>query len=462
MTIGARSSTGETRFDVVNPATGLAFDSAPICSEIQLEEAVQAALQAFPKWRRSEMARRNALMDCAQAIKRHLEELATLITTEQGKPISEARSEVAYAAGLFEQHASMPIPRTVLGADGPSRTLLVQRPIGVVGLITPWNFPVGTAAVKLAPALLMGNTVVLKPSPLAPLACLQMAKILRRYLPAGTLNAVSGGPELGALIASHPSIPKVSLTGSTGTGKAVMRLAAEELKCLTLELGGNDPAIILPDADPRQVAPCILDAAWRNAGQVCSAIKRVYVHESIAAPLVAALVEKAQAHRLGDGLLSSTTMGPLTTADQLDRMQRFAQAALDSGGAVSPACSPTPDAGYFFAPCIATGLGDAHPLVADEQFGPILPILTYRYIEDAIARSNDSTFGLSASVWTSNPNLGYEVAAQLECGRVGVNGHRRGDVHAPFGGVKRSGIGRELGEWGLLAMSESQVINVFG
>ncbi len=462
MTIGARSFAGEDRFDVINPATGQAFDSAPECSELQLEEAAQAALTAFPIWRRSEMGRRNALADCALSLKRHAEELAILITKEQGKPLAEARSEVAYAASLFEQYAETPIPRTVLGADGPSRTLLVQRPIGVVGLITPWNFPIGTIAVKLAPALLMGNTVVLKPSPHAPLAALHMAKILRRHLPAGALNAISGGDRLGALIARHPAIRKISLTGSTETGKSVMRLAADEIKSLTLELGGNDPAIILPDADPNAIAKPLLDAAWRNAGQVCSAIKRIYAHEKMIGPLVEALITAARGFRLGDGLQPGTTMGPLTNAEQLARVAGYAAATLDSGGRLVGEGRAPEGKGYFFAPRFALGLDDRHPLVAEEQFGPILPILPFRFIEDAIVRANDSPFGLSASVWTSNSNLGYEVAAQLDCGRVGVNGHRRGDVLAPFGGVKRSGIGRELGEWGLLGMSESQVINVFG
>lgn len=461
MTIGARSLPGENRYDVLNPATGKAFASAPICSEIQLEAAAQTALDAFTLWQANETNRRNALTRCCQALRRNAEELAVLITKEQGKPLPQSRSEVAYAANQFEQCAKISLRRTLLSARCQSQTLLLQKPFGVVGLITPWNFPIGTAAVKLAPALRMGNSVILKPSPHAPLSVLRMGQILCGCLPSGVLNTISGGDELGALMAAHPQIRKLSVTGSVATGRSVMREAATNVKSLTLELGGNDPAIVMPDAQPHAIAKPILDAAFRNAGQVCSAIKRVYVHESLFPQLLESLRSAARAYCLGNGMLPQTTMGPLTTLKQLRRLRELASEARRVGGVLHSDAPSQEGDGFFFPPTLVTGIDDDHPLVAEEQFGPLLPVLPYEHVDDVIKRANDSPYGLSASVWTSNSERGYEIASQLECGRVGINGHRRGDVPAPFGGVKQSGIGRELGIWGLLEMSESQVVNFF-
>ena len=449
------------RFDIVDPATGLAFASAALCDEFELEEAVQAALIAQPKWASSLADRRNALGECAKLITRAQDALAHLITLEQGKPLVEARREVAYTAAQFSSHANLALPPELLGHDDRARTLLLQRPFGVVGVITPWNFPLGTAAVKLAPALLAGNAVILKPSHHAPLSALRLHELLGEVLPRGILHTLSGGDHLGALIARHPRIRKVSLTGSISTGRSVLADGVAELKSITLELGGNDPAIILPDANPRHIAQPLLAAAWRNAGQVCSAIKRVYVHETQFAPLLRTLQETAAGYAVGNGLLPTTRVGPLTTDEQRNRVNDLAARVVTAGGTLHVAGSCIGESGYFVQPAIATGVNDSHPLVSSEQFGPVLPILTYDNIADAITRANDSEFGLSASVWTKNQNLGYEVGCQLHCGRVGINAHQRSSIAAPFGGWKHSGLGRELGIWGVLAMCEAQVVNIF-
>lgn len=460
-TIGGKPCLGENRFDVIDPATGEAFSSSPLCGQAELEDAISSAKKAQKSWAASERNRRLALQSCANSIIHNKKELARLITQEQGKPLAEAQTEVAYAAKVFSEYAELEIPSRVLASEGNSRTLLLNRPYGIVGLITPWNFPIGTIAVKLAPALLAGNAVILKPSPHAPLSPLLLGKSLNRVLPSGILNTLSGFNDLGQEIARHPDIRKLSVTGSTQTGKAVLAEAAAEVKSVTLELGGNDPAIVLPDVQPAKIAKELLDSAWRNSGQVCSAIKRIYVHESVYEPLSEALSEEMARFKVGNGFEEDVRIGPLTTKQAKRHAEELVASAYRSGAAILSYPNDCGSAGYFISPKLVKQISHDHALVSEEQFSPVLPIVPYKTIEQAIEWSNDSNYGLSASVWTSNPQIGYDVAAQLECGRVGVNGHRRASVPAPFGGFKQSGNGRELGIWGLSDMCELQVLNVF-
>lgn len=460
-TIGGKPCLGENRFDVIDPATGEPFASSPLCGQAELEDAIESSKRAQPAWAASERKRRLALQSCANTITHNQKQLARLITQEQGKPLKEAQSEVAYAATVFKEYAEMEIPSRVLSCGEDHRTLLLNRAYGIVGLITPWNFPIGTIAVKLAPALLAGNAVILKPSPHAPLSPLLFGKALNRALPSGILNTLSGFNDLGQLIARHPDIRKLSVTGSSETGKAVLAEAASEVKSVTLELGGNDPAIVLPDADPTSIASQILASAWRNSGQVCSAIKRVYVHESIYEPFTEALSEEMAHFKVGNGFDEDTRIGPLTTKQCKRHSEDLVSAAYKSGAAILSYPQSHNSNGYFTSPKLIKQISNEHPLVQEEQFSPALPIVAYKNIEQAIEWSNDSNFGLSASIWTSNSQIGYDLAAQLECGRIGVNGHRRSSVSAPFGGFKQSGNGRELGIWGLEDMSELQVLNIF-
>ncbi|WP_309026504.1 aldehyde dehydrogenase family protein [Pelagicoccus enzymogenes] len=460
-TIGGRTHDTDERFEVINPATGAAFSTAPLCGAPELTAAVTFCKRAQPQWAQSERNRRGALLACSHAIARKQEDLAKLITLEQGKPIAEARSEVAYAAEVFAAYSEMEVPSKDLSNGETSRTLLFNRPYGIVGLITPWNFPIGTAAVKLAPALLAGNAVILKPSPIAPLSPLLLGRILKDLLPAGILNTLSGDKSLGEQITRHPDIRKLSVTGSIPTGQAILSEAAVELKSVTLELGGNDPAILLPDCDPHEIAGQLLDSAWRNAGQVCSAIKRIYVHQSRHSELIAALSKLTPNYKVGSGMESGVRIGPLTTEYSRERLTELLQSAIAEGAKVTKDSRPLPSHGYFFSPAIVSEIRADHPLVLEEQFGPILPVVPYRNIDEAIEWSNATNYGLSASVWTKCPSVGYEIASKLECGRVGVNGHRRAKAAAPFGGFKHSGLGRELGSWGLAEMCESQVVNIF-
>lgn len=444
-----------------NPSTGVAFAQVRLGSEAELHQSIESAKKALPNWQRDLETRRRLLELCANDIGSNSEELAALIVGEQGKPIAEAREEVSYARSLFHEYATMELPDRLLGKTDHSQAFLRYQPIGIVGLLTPWNFPIATAAVKLAPALLMGNAVVFKPSERAPSAPMKLAMILAKRLPKGILSAFAGKDELGDAMACHPDIGKISVTGSIETGRRAMASASSNLKRLTLELGGNDPAIVLPDADPETVAKSIVSSAFRNAGQVCNSIKRLYVHRSIEDELCHRLRQEIENLKVGCGMDPSTDIGPLTLLSSLSRLDRLVKDALQNGGKLHCGGKRINRPGFFFEPTLISNLTNGMPLVDEEQFGPILPIISYSNYDHAIEMANRSPYGLSASVWTSNTNLGIEISHRLKCGRVGVNGHKRGDISAPFGGFKQSGIGRELGEWGLCGMAEMQVVNVF-
>jgi acyl-CoA reductase-like NAD-dependent aldehyde dehydrogenase len=459
MTIDGKAVGGESRFGVVNPATGKPFAHAPECSEGHLDDAMEAAARAFPAWSRDEERRRGALGACADAIQSRLAELAPILTQEQGKPLARAREELMGAAVWFRYTASLPLPVEVVQDDEKVRVEVRRRPHGVVGAITPWNYPVLLAVWKIAPALLAGNTVVLKPSPFTPLATLALGEILRGALPPGVLNVVSGGDALGAWITSHPRVRKISFTGSVATGKKVAAAAAPDLKRVTLELGGNDAAIVLDDVDPKQVAEKLFWGAFTNSGQVCSAIKRLYVPEAMEAPVVEALADLARSVKLGDGMEPGTELGPVNNKPQYDRVLELVEDARKHGGRVV-AGREARGGGYFVPPTLVTGLAEGTRLVDEEQFGPVLPVVTYRELEDAVERANRTQYGLSGSVWGADPARAAEVAGRLECGTAWVNQHLAILPNAPFGGAKWSGIGVENGPWGLLGFTELQTVHI--
>lgn len=460
MTIDGRSVAGGGAFDVINPATAEAFASAPDCTRAELDEAMAAAARAFAGWSTAEARRRQALKDCAAAIRAGARPLAELLTREQGKPIGRALAEVQSAAMWLDAASALELPVEVLQDSDRLRVEARRRPLGVVAAITPWNFPVALAAWKIAPALLAGNTVVLKPSPYTPLSSLALGGLLQPVLPPGVLNVVSGGDALGAWMSEHPAVRKVSFTGSVATGKKIAAAAAPDLKRVTLELGGNDPAIVLDDVDPKRVASKLFWGAFQNSGQVCTAVKRLYVDERVAGPLTAELVALANAVRVGDGLDPSTQMGPLNNRPQLDRVTDLVAEARRAGGEVIAGGARLPRPGWFYPPTIVTGLSDAARLVHEEQFGPVLPILPFRDLDEAIARANATHFGLGGSVWTRDAARGAEVAARVECGTGWVNHHGGVLPTVPFGGWKWSGIGYENGRPGLEAFTELQVIHV--
>ena len=461
MTIGGEAAVAESGFAVVNPALGQVFATAPACAAAQLDAAMAAAAHAFVAWRGDLAPRRAALMAAATALQERIGELAPLLTQEQGKPLAKAVDEIAAAVAWLQYTASLDLSVELVEESDLRRIEVRQRPLGVVAAITSWDYPVLLAVWKFAPALLAGNTVVLKPSPFTPLYTLRLGEVLRPVLPSGVLNIVAGGDELGAAMTAHPTVRKISFTGSVAVGKQVAAVAASNLKRITLELGGNDPAIVLPDADPHLAAQKIFLAAFENGGQARGAIKRVYVSEGLYEGVVADLAALARAVRVGNGLDAATQLGPVNNLPQLQRVQALVDDAKARGARVVAGGGPLDRDGYFFAPTIVADVDDGVRLVDEEQFGPALPVLRYRDVGDAIARANASNFGLGASVWGRDLAAATAVAGQLDCGTAWVNQHLVILPHLPFGGTKWSGIGVETGARDLAGCTEVQVVNVW-
>jgi len=459
MTIDGVAATSEGTFDVINPATGAVESTAPECTPQQLDAAMESSAKAYRDWRQDEDRRRELLRKAADALMAAATEIGPILTAEQGKPLGEATVE-AYGAAMWLQYfAGLEIPKQVIQDDGAAYVEVVQRPLGVVAAITPWNFPLILASWKIAPALVAGNTMVLKPSPFTPRSTLKMGEILRDVLPPGVLNVVSGKDPLGASMTSHPIPRKISFTGSVATGKKVAAAAAPDLKRITLELGGNDPAIVLDDVDPDAVAEKLFWGAFQNNGQVCSAIKRVYVPEKLHDAIVEGLAERARTVKVGPGTEPDTRLGPINNRPQFERVSELVADALSSGAVAAAGGAPVDGDGYFFEPTILTNLTDGTRIVDEEQFGPALPVVTYRHIDEVVERANATHFGLSGSVWGTDVERAARVAAELECGTAWVNTHLALAPHQPFGGAKWSGIGVENGTWGLLGFCEPQVIH---
>jgi acyl-CoA reductase-like NAD-dependent aldehyde dehydrogenase len=459
MTIDGQAVPAEQTFGVINPATGEVFAQAPECTREQLDAALESAHKAQLSWKTDAAARTGALLAAADAVDAAAKELGPLLTAEQGKPVAQAIGEAKGVALWLRHFAKLDLPREVIQDDERVFAEVVRRPVGVVAAITPWNFPLSMAAWKFAPALRAGNTVVVKPSPYTPLATLRLGEVLRDVLPPGVLNIVSGGDELGGWMTSHPLVRKISFTGSVATGKKVAAAAAPDLKRVTLELGGNDPAIVLDDVDIEKVAEKLFWSAFRNSGQVCIAVKRVYVPERLHDDLVDALAAKARAAKVGDGMAEGTDLGPINNKPQFERVSELVSDALSNGATAVAGGGPLDRPGYFFAPTVLTGVSDGTRIVDEEQFGPVLPVIPYRDVDDALARANATTFGLGGSVWSADPDRAADVAERLETGTAWVNTHAALAPHQPFGGAKWSGIGVENGSWGLLGYTEIQVVH---
>lgn len=460
MTIAGRPAATRSRFPVENPATGEVIAEAPECDSEQLDEAMHAAESAFAAWSVDKPPRRRALTALADAVQSNLDEFAEMITSEQGKPIAEARAEVGDAINDLRYFATLEVPEEIVRDDQRCAVKVLRRPAGPVAAITPWNFPLGTAIAKVAPALASGCTIVLKSSPFTPLTCLRFGELTRGLLPDGVLNVLSGSNELGAAMVEHHIPRMVSFTGSVATGKRIARAAAVDLKRITLELGGNDPAILLDDVDVDAVAEGLFANAFANCGQVCVAIKRVYAPERIYDRVVTALADRAQAVKVGDGHLASTVVGPLCNRMQFERVSELVADALARGGQAVVGGRPIESPGYFFEPTVLSGVDDGTRIVDEEQFGPALPVVPYRDLEDAIRRANATHFGLGASIWCSDTERAAALAPSIEAGTVWINTHQSAVPGQPFGGLKWSGLGVEGGPWGLISFTEIQAIHV--
>ena len=451
---GKKVSTTET-FPVLNPATEKVVAQAPKATVEQLNEAVAAARRAFPAWSATPDAERSRLVHAiADTLEAHGEELTKLLTLEQGKPgVGFAGMGGAFEIGgtLAWAHATADpeLPVEVIQDNDEARIEVHRKPLGVIGSITPWNFPLMIAIWHVMPALRSGNTVVIKPSEFTPLTTLRAVELMNELLPPGVLNIVTGDGSLGAAMSSHPDINKIVFTGSTATGKKIMQSAAGNLKRITLELGGNDAAIVLPDTDVAAAAPKIFATALFNNGQTCAALKRLYVHEDIYDEMCNALAAIAGSVKTGDGSVEGIDFGPIQNKTQFEKVCAIASEAKTSGARFLTGGEPVKGAGYFFPVTIVADIADDTRLVAEEPFGPILPVLKFSDVEDALRRANDSNNGLGGSVWSADVARATALASRLECGTAWVNGHAMIQPNMPFGGVKESGMGVEFGRYGL-------------
>jgi len=446
-------------FEVYNPASNAVIAHAPQGSPEQLEAAIAGAKAAFKRWSRLPWSERAAYVTrYADALEAHKDELTTLLTLEQGKPRhSMATGEVDAAIYWVREVAKRELPVEIIEDTAEHTVEVDHTPLGVVGAITPWNFPVLLGLWKVAPCLITGNTMVLKPSPYTPLTSLFFGEIAQEVFPPGVLSVVSGGNEQGQQMTEHPDIAKISFTGSTATGKRVMASGAGTLKRITLELGGNDAAVVLADADWKSIVPTLFWAAFGNSGQWCIAVKRLYVHASIHADFVKAFVEYARSQVVGDGMDPKTDLGPIQNRMQYDKL-RDLFADVKSNGYRVPLGGTIDEslAGNFVPVTIVDNPPESSRIVQEEPFGPILPILSFDDVDEVIERVNASPFGLAGSVWSGDRAKGIEVAKRMETGTVWVNEIHIHGIDIPFGGHKLSGMGVENGHEGLCEFTNTK------
>lgn len=445
---------------VLNPASEEVIVEINESSLLQVGEAVAAAKKAFSDWKKTTFEERNGYLEgIATIIDKNKSELAQIITSEQGKPLFLASLEVDAAIGWVKHALSLSLESKVI-EDSADRTIEVHyEPLGVVASITPWNWPLMIAIWHIIPAIKAGNTVVIKPSNFTPLSTLLLIELMNHVLPAGVINSVVGDTEVGVALSSHQDINKIVFTGSTPTGQAIMKSAATNLKNLTLELGGNDPAFVLDDVDVDKVAPKIFQTAFLNMGQTCAAIKRLYVHEAIYDELCEKLVAIAQQANIGDGSEADVNFGPIQNAKQLAIVESLVRDAVEHNGTVLHGGKRLNRAGFFYAPTLVSNVSSGVRLVDEEQFGPVLPIIKFSDVELAIQEANKNSNGLGSSIWTNNEALATKLSAQIEAGTTWINNHAEVLPHSPFGGCKMSGLGVEFGDEGFKAYTRMHVIN---
>lgn len=457
--IGGKLIPGAASFDVINPATEEVVARCPKADSQQLNEAVAAAKSAFPAWAATPWEERAALVDkVADTLLSRADSFARVLTAEQGKPLDQAQYEIMGAVFTLKAFAAMRITDRVLRDEGGNTVIEHRTPLGVCAAITPWNFPVILLANKLGPCLVTGNTMVAKPAPTTPLTTLMLGEILAEVLPAGVVNIICDQNDLGAELATHPDIAKIGFTGSTATGKKVMQSAASGIKRVTLELGGNDAAIVLDDMPPALAAEKVYQGAMANAGQICVAIKRAYVHDSIYDEFCDEITKLAKQAVVDDGAKQGATIGPVQNRMQFEKVKSLLESAR-AEGTVLAGGEALDRTGFFIPPTIVKDLSDNAPLVREEQFGPVLPVLKFSDIDDVVERANDSEYGLGGTVWGKDVDRAVAVARRIDSGTVWVNQHLAIDANIPFRGTKESGLGAELGDAGLLEYTQAHIVN---
>ncbi|MFY2823818.1 aldehyde dehydrogenase family protein [Ruegeria sp. MALMAid1280] len=460
MLINGNLVSGDRTIDVINPATEQVFTRVPHASEAQLNEAVAAAKAAQVIWAGTPMAERRAkIEELAAAIGEKAEVFARLITQEQGKPLPEAMGEVEWSQGYLGHTATLELPDRVIQDDADFLIETRHKPLGVVAGIIAWNFPLLLCCWKIGPALMAGNAIVLKPAPTTPVSALKLGEICARIFPAGLVNVITDNNDLGPKLTAHPDVAKIGFTGSSATGKRIMANAADTMKRVTLEMGGNDPAIVLPDVDVKKAAEKLYGGAFLNAGQVCLAVKRAYVHEDIYDEMCDELASLATQAVVDDGLKQGTTIGPIQNRDQFEKVKAYLEDARQDGKII--AGGEVKDGhGYFVKPTIVRDVTDGQKIVDEEQFGPILPVISFRDIDDVVARANASDYGLGGSVHSADIEKATDIAGRIESGSMWVNQQLNIGPHIPMAGFKGSGLGVEQSVEGLAEYTQMQVINV--
>ena len=463
MTIGGRAVGSARTFDVLNPADENVVAACPEGTTELVDQAVASARKALPAWSAVPDAERVAKLNAiADLIEKHHGELSQLITREQGKTQSGpgANFEVGGTVAWTRATASLSLPEETIQDDERGKIVLRRKPVGVVGSITPWNWPMIIAAWHMMPALRVGCTTVIKPSPFTPLSTLRLVALMNEVLPPGVANVVTGAAEVGSHLVTHPGIDKIVFTGSVATGKKVMGGAAERLKRVTLELGGNDAGIVLPGTRIDPLLEKLFWGCFLNAGQTCAALKRLYVHEDQYEEFVEKFSKYVSRIPVGNGLDPKNLIGPLTNRMQLDKVSGYVDEARRRGARIITGGQRPESPGFFYPLTVVADVVDDMQIVREEQFGPAVPIIKYQTVEEALQRANALEVGLGGSVWGDDPEEAARYAARLECGTAWVNQH--GNLHpmAPFGGVKCSGIGVEFNVDGLKEYTTVQVVNV--
>lgn len=463
LTIGGRAVPTAREFDVLNPFDESLAGRCPEATAEHVDQAVRCAREALPGWSSVPDSERVAkLMDIAALIERHQAELARLVTLEQGKPQSGpgAGFEVAGAVGWTRATASLSLPEETIQNDGAARIVMRRKPVGVVGSITPWNWPLLIATWHLMPAVRVGCTIVIKPSPFTPLSTLRLVQLMNDVLPPGVVNVVTGGAEVGGRLTDHPGVDKLVFTGSIATGKKVMESASRSLKRVTLELGGNDAGVILPGTKMEPLLEKLFWGCFINAGQTCAALKRLYVHESQYAEVVERLAAYVEKIPVGNGLEPQTLIGPVSNRMQLEKVMGLVADARSQGARIVTGGKKPEGPGFVYPLTVIADATDEMRVVKEEQFGPVIPLVPYRTVDEAIRRANSLDVGLGGSVWGDEPEAAAKYAERLECGTAWVNQHGVINPMTPFGGVKCSGIGVEFSVDGLKEYTTVQVVNV--
>ncbi|OJU89666.1 MAG: aldehyde dehydrogenase [Burkholderiales bacterium 66-5] len=468
-TINGKSAGSDRTFASYNPATGETLGMVPHSSDDQVAQAVAAAKAAQPGWAALPDGERKALMmKVADLLKENSEVLAEWVVREQGKPLGGvgpdqvpgARFEAWGCEAWTRVPANLDLPVDVVFEDETRRDEMHRKPYGVIAAVAPWNWPLLIAIWQIIPGLRTGSTVVIKPSEYTSIGTLEMVRMISEALPPGVLNTVSGPGEVGAALVGHPDVDKILFTGSAATGSRIAEIAARNLTPTTMELGGNDAAIVLPDADPQQIAMSIFWGAFINMGQTCAAAKRIYVHESKYEAMVAALKAIATQMPMGNGMDAGVVMGPIQNRMQYSKVVGLVEKARQEGATIVCGGQEPGGRGNFYPLTLVSHIKDGAALVDQEQFGPVLPIISYKNVEDAIASANRLDVGLGASVWSNDVQQAKAVASRIQAGTVWINQH--GMIHpmVPFGGVKKSGWGSEGGIDGLKAVTVPQVISI--